>query len=221
MKKSIQKNIIYDIKETEKILFQYKLIEDIRGVSCDDYSVKTINSPYFDKKYTNNALYWEKNIDNYTFKLVDKSIIYFRFDIKSNDIVKANINYISGIFLEKDYNEIIHTISDDEIEDVLDYERNDFEDFLIKRYLEKKRLSDNVIENILKLNRNITTIRLDIDIEAARENHPEIHLTLNNIKNSRFKVDKKYLVSDFICFILDIIYGIKINGRKGFISLKE
>lgn len=67
--------------------------------------------------------------------------------------------------------------------------------------------------------RHPIVIRIDRDVANAECNHPENHLTINNIKNSRFRVENIINIFDFVVFVLDILYGVKAQDSKQFISL--
>jgi hypothetical protein len=150
-------------------------------------------------------------------KLVDNSIIQvnYIFDYHSNLIVH-NLTYISGKFEMDDINGFAELVPDEEIEKLHDISGVEFVNAIITYNLvERFYVPETIINSILSLQLNPISFRFDLDKRIlASEDHPQVHLTINNIESSRFFVDKELSISDFIIFILDLIYGIKPNIRQ-------
>ena len=209
-----------DIEKAKKILEEKQILKEYREYAFCGNCIFTKRAPLSDYSNKKNEVNRDDNIENFTFKLVDNSVIYFKMDLGAKgELLKGCIAYISGSFNDIDYNSFVDELNEEQEETYCELRGEDVQDFLIKNHICKQGTDENIVDNILKLNRNMIVIRVDIDEESSSDAHPITHLTINNIKNSRFKINKKVFVSDFISFIMDLIYGIKNKKRDDVLNI--
>lgn len=201
-----------------KYLESLNMLEEYHHNKMINRSICTSKTPHIDYSNCKNENIYQKNCNCFTFKLVDKSIIYYKIDINSNgEIIKSNYCYFSYLYNEDSYTNIIEYLSSEQVDNLPQSQddcmvsQEELEDYILRCYLKNKKLNDSIIENILKLSRNMVSIRVDSDKNNSTQNHPLNHLTLNGIKNSRFKISNTLSIYDFVCFILDLVYGEKNN----------
>ncbi len=215
-------------REAKRFLETFSILEEYKNTIIDyqNKTIKTISNPCHSFDLFSNSNLYEINQDNFTFKLIDNSIIYYyiTFD-RTGNILKSSFSYVSGHYREENINNMSDSMNDEEIDEIIKNYGNDFindeiEDYIIDTYYSRKKIQSEIIESIKKINRNSIVIRIDRDVENSNYNHPENHLTINNIENSRFKVCDIVSIYDFVVFIMDIMYGVKLENSSQYISLK-
>ena len=96
-----------------------------------------------------------------------------------------------------------------------------FEALLFDYFRDPCKEDETLIKSIIDLARNPIYLRCDFDSENISEFHPEFHLSLNFLSESRFRVDEEFTFFDFVTFILDAVYGKKELETRQFIHLAQ
>lgn len=177
--------------------------------------------------------FYKNNSSCFLFKLIDDSIItlYLLTD-SSGALIKFSYGFCSCPYVQ----DILIEELDDETNNLLvnkyplnddEYNRdfNNKEELLtneLKIHFEKCCNGDKkLVSSMMDLARNPIYIRCDYDSKNVSDNHPEYHLTLNFITESRLKIDANFSFLDFVIFILDIVYGKKQNPCFQFMHLSR
>lgn len=223
----IKKNIALifeDEKKSKELLESYNLLFDYIGAINNELR-RTIETAIKPPIYQEENLEWEneENEKNaYVFKLIDNSIIYYYvcFDNKG-EVKQYNCSYISGSFNDDDYDNMINYLNKDDESKITESKNDDnvIKETLLNRYLTTKKVAEEVQLSIKEVSNNPIIIRIDRDSSNCSFVHPENHLTINNIENSRFKVNNDICILNFIVFILDLIYGIKQENFNQFLTI--
>lgn len=178
------------------------------------------------------ADFYKKNSRCYVFKLIDNSIvtIYYLTD-KNGKPIRFSYTFCSCPFLidllieEEDNlpNETLvdidgslkESLSEEELKEL--YLNEDLRNY----FKNSCELEEKMVSTLVDLSKNPVYIRCDYDSENVSKYHPEYHLTLNFISESRFHIDSNFSFLDFIVFIMDIVYGIKQEKPYQFAHLSK
>ena len=142
---------------------------------------------------------------------------------EEGSILKSSFSFCScpilkDILIEEQGNYIIEELkeldNDEPKESLFDNE--------LKCFFNDKCEKDNkLIASLVDLAKNPLYIRCDYDRTSISETHPEYHLTINFIKDSRFRIDSEFSFFDFVVFVLDLVYGKKPANPLQFIHLTQ
>lgn len=176
--------------------------------------------------------FYKKNSHCYVLKLIDNSIItmYYLTD-KNGKPTRFSYTFCSCPFLidlliEEEDNLPNNTLIDvdDSLKESLSNEelKELYLNEDLRNYFKNScELEEKMVSTLIDLSKNPVYIRCDYDSENISKNHPEYHLTLNFISESRFHIDSSFSFLDFIVFIMDIVYGIKQEKPYQFVHLSK
>ena len=205
-------------EEAKNLLLSNFLFLDENKLGIKNGTIVPLGSENEFEKCNEIIEFYEKNHTNFVFKLSDESIftVYIVTDNLGNE-VNFSYTFCSCPVLK---DTMIDNIKK-ELKYPQDVEENPLSPFDIDlyNYFYDSKKSEKLITNLIDLAKNPIYIRCDYDSKNASAIHPEYHLTLNFISDSRFKIDKKFSFKDFVVFILDSVYGIKTETSSQYIHL--
>ena len=206
----------------EKLL-EYHLFKEENHLTISGSVITAANDEFEFVRANEIFDFYNKNSSNFIFKLIDDSIfnIYVMTD-KNGTAIKSSFSFcscpcIKDILIEEQGNYKFEI--SDEFNDGDDQKESLFTRELYCYFIAKCNKDDRLVSSLIDLAKNPLYIRCDYDSTCSSEEHPEYHLTINFIKDSRFKIDSKFSFFDFVIFILDLVYGKKSISTSQFIHL--
>lgn len=169
--------------------------------------------------------YYLCNSSSFVFKLIDESIITL-YSLISPDgtLLRSSFAFcscpcMSDVLKDSQLDDFANGRSEgilfnDQITNLSPKKRSEKKtEFFIRDlrafFAGKCKDDQDLITSMVGLALNPIYLRCDYDSEKASVDHPARHLTMNFIKNSRFRIDADFSFTDFVAFILDAIYGKK------------
>ncbi|MBR3882439.1 MAG: DUF2290 domain-containing protein [Clostridia bacterium] len=199
MPSNIINTINRDIENVREVLFEWKLIKEMKETSIKCIGRNKYVLTWHTKNSTSNIIY-DNDIDvdvimkellkneQYSIILYDRSIIQFEFIVENNEIIKQRLLFI------KKHNKILDK------EDIADIENTPDTDFF-DYFFEDKGIP--------------TMLRVDMDKENHEECiHPISHMTISNNKTCRIPMKGIISCTEFIKLILLHFYGIKVENKQ-------
>lgn len=199
MPSNIINTINRDIENVRKILFDCKLIKEMKETSIKCTGRNKYVLTWHTKNSTSNIIY-DNDIDidvimkellkneQYSIILYDRSIIQFEFIVENNEIIKQRLLFI------KKHNKILDK------EDIADIENTPDTDFF-DYFFDDKGIP--------------TMLRVDMDKENHEEcTHPISHMTISNNKTCRIPMRGIISCTEFTKLILLHFYGIKVENKQ-------
>ena len=222
--RSVYVHINHLKSQAYELLSKYHLFKEDNTLVIQGSVITSANGESLFTRTNEIFKYYNKNSSCFVFKLIDESIfgIYVLVD-EEGLILKSSFSFCScpilkDILIDEQGNytiEELEELDDDEPkESLLDNELKCF-------FNDKCEKDGKLIRSLIDLAKNPLYIRCDYDRTCVSETHPEYHLTINFIKDSRFKIDSEFSFFDFVVFILDIVYGKKPDSPSQYIHLSQ
>lgn len=222
-----QKSVLLDVNRQKKLasdlISSYHLFKEENDLIIQGSIITSASSEGEFARCREITSFYNNNSSCFVFKLIDDSIITL-FILLSNEGIIEKFSYgfcscpiMKDILIEEYDNLPIREYDiNSDIKDQKDYLFTQE----LKLYFTNKCQNDSkLLDSLIDIAKNPIYIRCDYDSVMSSEHHPEYHLTVNFIKESRFKIDSGLTFYDFVVFILDVVYGKKEEHPHQFIHL--
>lgn len=204
----------------KELLLKHSLLMDFQKLTAQGTEVFPTghNCPWRITKSVRE--HYKDNRGSFVFKLMDLSIFTLYVQCGKKEVERFSFGYCSC----PEYDEA--WLLDNQPTEVLDRAQGievpaqNSEDTLLRGYLEPLFPGkSSLVDSIVALSKNPISIRCDYDSGKDTDQHPRYHLTINFIEDSRFKIDSEFSYFDFVLFVLDLVYGIKLAEGAQFVHL--